>query len=225
MVKLLLTIICVLCLLGVFSAAQAESVRVSEGWFATISNFSGDYYCPDFDSENNNFHWDYFTWNGFQIYPEMYLLTTTSLLRPIYTQCDEWNDSSQAVMISIDEGWIDTLSDRVTVYPVMFVGDEWWYHVSFDWSTSCEASPAARYLTWELWAGTGTGWDIAWSVTPGAGYHEGHVDMDVPLTYIGAPEFALSFQPVPEPSSVLALLCGLGSVVVLARRSRSTCLG
>lgn len=223
MMKLLSTAVCVLCLLGVLAwllpAAQAESVHVEEGWSATVSNFSGDYYYPSLDLDNN-FSWVYTTFDGFGVAPEHYLQTTTDVLEPVYMPHDPWSMTTNGVSIDMHEGWVDTTSDRVEIHPVMFLGDEWWYHVSFDWSTSWSDSPAATYLTWELWAGTGSSWGVAWGVTPGAGSYQGHVDMDVPLTFIGSPYFVLSLNPVPEPVSILTVLSGLAGLAVFSRRRR-----
>jgi len=224
MMKLLSTVVCVLCLLGLLAwllpAAQAESVHVSEGWFATISNCTSYDYEPGYNPETGEFQWTYLTYEGFMISPQYCLSTTTSVLEPVYLPHDPWLNTTSGVSIHMHDGWVDTVLDRVTASPASCVGDEMWYHVSFDWSTSWSDSPAAQYLTWELWAGTGSGWDVAWRVTHGAGYHQGHVDMDVPLTFIGSPGFALSFNPVPEPSTVLALLCGLGGLTLFSRRRR-----
>jgi len=217
-----LMVICFLWFLFVFAwlnPAQAESVHVEEGWSASVSNFSGDFYYPSLDLDNN-FSWAYATFCGFHVFADNYLRTTTNVLEPVYMPHEPWSRTTNGVLIDMHDGWVDTASDRVAVWPVMCLDDEWWYHVSFDWSTSWSDSPAANYLTWELWAGTGSSWGVAWRVTPGAGSHQGHVDMDVPLTFIGSPYFVLSLNPVPEPGDILTVLCGLGGLAVFTRRRR-----
>lgn len=221
-VPAILCFACFVCLAGLVSGtAQAESVHLSEGWFATISNYTGCYYFPDPDPWTHEMNWTYATFDGFAVYPQ-YLRSTTGILAPSYMPQDPWSQTTNGVVIGMHDGWVDTDSDHVSIWPVMCVGDEQWYHVSFDWSTYWTASPAADDLTLELWAGCGTQYRVAWHVSPGAGSHAGHVDMDVPLTFMNPPEFVLCFNSVPEPSSVLALLSGLGGLALVRRRLKAS---
>lgn len=221
-----LLIMCLVALSSLFiTQAMAADVYLPSG-YARIDNYEGAYsgYCGMPNDPNS--HSGVFA--GFNTWTEQWARSNTSAIivsikNKILNQSPS-NDPLQNCLYFKTEGTA-TVGQSYAYFPTdMRVGGQEYYHMKFDWTTNFGYSEAAKYLRLEIPGGyLGTG--LLWSVTPGLGYHHGHVDMEIPYDYhVPGISFTLSaVTPVPEPSGVAVMLgglCGLGCLLSRYRRNR-----
>jgi hypothetical protein len=203
--------------------ATAADVYLPSG-YARIDNYQGAYggYCgmPQDPSSISG------VYSGFSTWTEQWARSNTSAItvnikNKVLNQTPSSDPTQNCLYFKI--GGTATVGQSSAYYPSdMRVGGQEYYHMTFDWTTSFGYSDPANYLRLEIPGGyLGTG--FVWSITPGLGYHHGHVDMDIPYDYhVPGICFTLSVvNPVPEPSALATMVVGLTGSCLLRRYRRS----
>lgn len=177
------------------AAVQASTVLISESSYVQITNYSAWYLYTNFEDPYGPpvLH----EWNGFMaIYAPYYKSIPT-----IETKLME-----DGLLFDCHSGYA-TVGDYSSAMPVGLCGMEPWKRVEFDWASNISSS-AAPYLCIEVAGPSGTTYDehVQWYLRPGAGSRSGHAIIDI--SYPGITDVVyirLAVEPVPEPSSLLAL--------------------
>ena len=202
--KIVAAVVAVLLLLVWTSCSAAGAAPLPAGTI-TISNLQA-WYLPD--SPNPPTCWSTFVdYSGYRTST----LPQISFQFSAPTPGPPWDIYEEASFV-ISGGTGTPFVDFARIYPVMFLGDERWYSLSFDWQSNLSGSGSSSICLSSYGE---------WSVVPGAGQHSGHVELSfAPRSNIayGSPWFALTV--VPEPSSLVALCVPLFGYILARRRSR-----
>jgi hypothetical protein len=206
------------CAAVLIALTSAEAADVNLGGFAKITNYEGQwtipdrYLCPGQIPSG--------TWRGF--YDIGSLLGGTSSITPSVrnktTGLPPSMDSSQNCLYFALSGPA-RYGDFAGDYGSWSLGVENYHHVAFDWITNFTSGGDCVKLDISYYNAPGS----FWSIMPGTGYHTGHVDMDITAPDTWDIYFRVSV--VPEPSSLLAVLSGLGGMAAFGAVRRRAGVG
>lgn len=202
---------CAAVLITLTSAAAAD---VNLGGYANITDYEGQWTQPDWGNPGQYISG---TWRGFYNIGPPYNTASGAIVPSVRnktTGLPPSTDSSQNCLYFALAGPAK-YGDHAGDYGSWSLGVENYHHVAFDWITNFTAGGDYLKLDISYFNAPGS----FWSVTPGTGYHTGHVDMDITVPDIWDIYFRVSV--VPEPSSLLAVLSGLGGMAAFGAVRRS----
>ena len=194
------------------NSAEAEEINLQDGWYASVTNIQ---FLIGYDTPEVPLHWQnspFGGWFSSQSSPHITVQTGS--------ETADW------VNFSMTSGSV-TLGQEDAYVEVMALSN--YYHaVQFDWTTNWTDPHAAQHLRLEVWGERGNwpwtgpeGYYLFDYFYPGAGLKTSHATMWTHGTYSIELHLVPSPVPSPEPSSLLALFCGLAGLGgILFRRRR-----
>jgi hypothetical protein len=199
--RLCLTIVAVLVCIA--SAANADNVTLAENWYVRLTQFWL------FDYSNTGF-----------TKPYSYQWSTTSLIEPKLSNPDSDAFKYATLLFDFHAGQILT-TDYASFCPYATCGSTWGGEMSFKWEIYC-TDPRLVFYAVSGWADGDS--RIWWTAPTGTGYRTGTTQFYAstwgPSYAQVPPSLVVQFTPVPEPSTIIMLLCGVGATVSFAMRGR-----
>lgn len=201
--KRLLTTICAALLLASLCVGTSVGAVTLGNGYAKISNYQGSWaHHPSMGSGTQVGFWpDPPYWP--QSDAGSIVVTTRNNANPALPPSSDWSQNCLYFQVGGEATPGVTNAFTLTDWRL---GGQGYYHVSFDWTTSFAAG--GNLMKLDIFFGSIPG--SIWSITPGQGVHSGHVDIAMP----DVEDVAFRLSVVPEPSSVLALLSGIGALAV-----------
>jgi hypothetical protein len=204
MKTLWLVVVCVV-VLSVLALPAVADINI--GGYARIDNYEGDWQHYEGEPESG-------TQVGFHSWASWTESNTSAInvsVKNKNTLSAPSEDPSQNCLY-FELGGLAAPSSYAWTPTDYRLGGQGYYRVKFDWITNFTAGGQYLKLDIFFWSVSGS----IWSVTPGAGYNSGHVDISMP----DVEDVVFRVSVVPEPTGMAALASLAGAGVFFWRRKR-----